>query len=129
MDSNTRESRRGPSRRHLWLALPAAALLGLCFAATVVPYADATAWAPAEPVDLVVIAYLQLPPAQVRTALEHAAARLHPHDRQRILRALQVKDATGIPLSDHHRHGRRRAADRAGGWCRRHRGSPAWPPD
>jgi Spy/CpxP family protein refolding chaperone len=44
MDSNTRESRRGPSRRRLWLALPAAALLGLCFAATVVPYADAMAW-------------------------------------------------------------------------------------
>ena len=54
--------------------------------------ADATAWAPAEPVDLVVIAYLQLPPAQVRTALEHAAGWIRPgglvlvvaHDRSNI---------------------------------------------
>ena len=54
--------------------------------------ADATAWAPAEPVDLVVIAYLQLPPAQVRTALEHAAGWINPggrvlvvaHDRSNI---------------------------------------------
>ncbi len=54
--------------------------------------ADALAWAPAEPVDLVVIAYLQLPPEQVRTALEHAATWLRPgghvfvvaHDRTNI---------------------------------------------
>ena len=54
--------------------------------------ADATAWAPAEPVDLVVIAYLQLPPEQVRVALEHAAGWLNPggrvlvvaHDRSNI---------------------------------------------
>jgi Fe2+ or Zn2+ uptake regulation protein len=54
--------------------------------------ADALAWSPAEPVDLVVIAYLQLPPAQVRTALEHAAGWLRPggrllvvaHDRSNI---------------------------------------------
>jgi Spy/CpxP family protein refolding chaperone len=39
MDSSTRQS-----GRRFWLALPAAALLGLCFAATLVPYADATAW-------------------------------------------------------------------------------------
>jgi Spy/CpxP family protein refolding chaperone len=44
MDQNTRESRAAASRRGLWLALPAAALLGLCFAAIAVPYADATAW-------------------------------------------------------------------------------------
>jgi Fe2+ or Zn2+ uptake regulation protein/SAM-dependent methyltransferase len=43
--------------------------------------ADALAWAPAEPVDLVVIAYLQLPPEQVRTALEHAATWLRPGGR------------------------------------------------
>jgi Fe2+ or Zn2+ uptake regulation protein/predicted O-methyltransferase YrrM len=43
--------------------------------------ADALAWAPAEPVDLVVIAYLQLPPAQVRTALEHARTWLRPGGR------------------------------------------------
>ena len=43
--------------------------------------ADALTWAPAEPVDLVVIAYLQLPPEQVRTALEHAAGWLRPGGR------------------------------------------------
>ncbi len=54
--------------------------------------ADVLAWTPAEPVDLVVIAYLQLPPGQVRTALEHAASWLRPggrvlvvaHDRSNI---------------------------------------------
>ena len=53
---------------------------------------DATAWTPAEPVELVVIAYLQLPPEQVRTVLEHAATWLRPggrvfvvaHDRSNI---------------------------------------------
>jgi len=43
--------------------------------------ADALTWTPAEPVDLVVIAYLQLPPAQVRTVLQHAAAWLRPGGR------------------------------------------------
>ncbi len=43
--------------------------------------ADVVAWSPAELVDLVVIAYLQLPPDQVRTALEHAAAWLRPGGR------------------------------------------------
>ncbi|MEX1295995.1 MAG: transcriptional repressor [Candidatus Limnocylindrales bacterium] len=54
--------------------------------------ADALSWAPAEPVDLVVIAYLQLSPRQVRTALEHASTWLKPggrvlvvaHDRQNV---------------------------------------------
>ena len=31
-----------------------------------------------------------------------SAARIHPHDSQRIQRALEVWDATGIPLSEHH---------------------------
>lgn len=35
--------------------------------------ADALSWAPAAAVDLVVIAYLQLPADEVRTVLEHAA--------------------------------------------------------
>lgn len=43
--------------------------------------ADALEWRPAEPVDLVVIAYLQLLPEQVRTALEHAAGWLRPGGR------------------------------------------------
>ena len=37
-----------------------------------------------------------------------SAERLHPNDRQRILRALEVLDATGIPLSEHHRKSRRK---------------------
>jgi Spy/CpxP family protein refolding chaperone len=44
MDPNARESRPGPLRRRLWLALPAAALLGLFTAAVLVPYSDAMAW-------------------------------------------------------------------------------------
>lgn len=43
--------------------------------------ADALTWAPAEPVDLVVIAYLQLRPDQVRTVLGHAATWLAPGGR------------------------------------------------
>ncbi len=43
--------------------------------------ADALTWEPAEPVDLVVIAYLQLPVEQVRVALEHAASWLRPGGR------------------------------------------------
>ena len=43
--------------------------------------ADALAWSPTDPVDLVVIAYLQLLPEQVRTALEHAASWLRPGGR------------------------------------------------
>ena len=44
MDPISRKSRPSPFRRSLWLTLPAVALLGLVFAATVVPYADAMAW-------------------------------------------------------------------------------------
>ncbi len=36
------------------------------------------------------------------------AERLHPNDRQRVLRALEVLDATGIPLSVHHKESRRK---------------------
>lgn len=43
--------------------------------------ADALEWSPADSVDLVVIAYLQLPPEQVRVALEHAASWLRPGGR------------------------------------------------
>jgi len=43
--------------------------------------ADALRWEPSEPVDLVVIAYLQLPSEQVRIALEHAASWLRPGGR------------------------------------------------
>jgi SAM-dependent methyltransferase len=54
--------------------------------------ADALLWEPGEPVDLVVIAYLQIPSPQQRVALEHAAAWLRPggrlivvaHDRSNI---------------------------------------------
>jgi tRNA dimethylallyltransferase len=35
-----------------------------------------------------------------------AAARLHPADRVRVIRALEVHAATGIPLSEHHRRHR-----------------------
>jgi hypothetical protein len=44
MDPNARESHPGPSRRRVWLALPAAALPGLCLAASVFPHSDAAAW-------------------------------------------------------------------------------------
>jgi len=40
--------------------------------------ADATAWQPAEPVDLVVIAYLQLPADERRRAVRGAASMLRP---------------------------------------------------
>ena len=43
--------------------------------------ADALTWRPQEPVDLVVIAYLQLSPDEIRTALEHAATWLRPGGR------------------------------------------------
>jgi 2-polyprenyl-3-methyl-5-hydroxy-6-metoxy-1,4-benzoquinol methylase len=54
--------------------------------------ADATAWAPDAPVDLVVLSYLQLPSEQQQTVLEHAAAWLSPggtlfviaHDRSNV---------------------------------------------
>ncbi len=39
------------------------------------------------------------------------ADRLHPNDRQRVLRALEVLDATGIPLSEHHLKSRRKPDD------------------
>ena len=40
--------------------------------------ADATAWTPAEPVDLVVVAYFQVPAADRRTAHRHAVESLRP---------------------------------------------------
>ena len=43
--------------------------------------ADALTYRPEEPVDLVVIAYLQLPGPMVRTVLEHAATWLRPGGR------------------------------------------------
>ncbi len=54
--------------------------------------ADALVYQPPEPVDLVVIAYLQIPLADQRTALEHAATWLRPggtllvvaHDRANV---------------------------------------------
>ena len=56
--------------------------------------ADATAWQPDDPVDLVVLSYLQLPADQQRTVLEHAATWLEPggtlfviaHDRSNVER-------------------------------------------
>lgn len=54
--------------------------------------ADATAWHPDGPVDLVVLSYLQLPSDQQRTVLEHAVSWLAPggtlfviaHDRSNV---------------------------------------------
>jgi 2-polyprenyl-3-methyl-5-hydroxy-6-metoxy-1,4-benzoquinol methylase len=54
--------------------------------------ADATTWAPDEPVDLVVLSYLQLPSDQQRVVLERAASWLAPggtlfviaHDRSNV---------------------------------------------
>ena len=54
--------------------------------------ADATTWQASEPVDLVVLSYLQLPIAEQRTALEHAAGWVSPggavfviaHDRTNV---------------------------------------------
>jgi SAM-dependent methyltransferase len=54
--------------------------------------ADATTWVPDEPVDLVVLSYLQLPSEQQRVVLEHAASWLAPggtlfviaHDRSNV---------------------------------------------
>jgi 2-polyprenyl-3-methyl-5-hydroxy-6-metoxy-1,4-benzoquinol methylase len=54
--------------------------------------ADATSWQPDGPVDLVVLSYLQLPSAQQRTVLQHAATWLNPggtlfviaHDRSNV---------------------------------------------
>lgn len=43
--------------------------------------ADATVWQPADPVDLVVLSYLQLPGPQRRIVLEHAATWLAPGGR------------------------------------------------
>lgn len=40
--------------------------------------ADATTWTPAAPVDLVVVAYLQVPAADRRAAVRHAVASLRP---------------------------------------------------
>jgi 2-polyprenyl-3-methyl-5-hydroxy-6-metoxy-1,4-benzoquinol methylase len=63
--------------------------------------ADATTWAPAAPVDLVVLSYLQLPADERRMVLEHAATWLTPggtlfviaHDRS------NVTDGYGGPPS------------------------------
>lgn len=63
--------------------------------------ADATTWEPTEPVDLVVLSYLQLPADQQRTVLEHARTWLAPggtllvvaHDRS------NVTDGYGGPPS------------------------------
>jgi 2-polyprenyl-3-methyl-5-hydroxy-6-metoxy-1,4-benzoquinol methylase len=54
--------------------------------------ADATTWQPDEPVDLVVLSYLQLPSERQRVVLEHAASWLTPggtlfviaHDRSNV---------------------------------------------
>ncbi len=54
--------------------------------------ADATTWQPAEPADLVVLSYLQLPGGAQRTVIEHAASWLRPggivfviaHDRSNV---------------------------------------------
>ena len=58
--------------------------------------ADATAWVAPEPVDLVVIAYLQLPAAELARAVANAAASLLPggtlamigHDRENLTRGM-----------------------------------------
>ena len=54
----------------------------------------------------------ELPPEErwerLRKADPESAGRLHPNDRQRVLRALEVWEATGLPLSEHHRRGRRK---------------------
>ena len=63
--------------------------------------ADATTWAPAAPVDLVVLSYLQLRPEQRMTVLEHSTTWLNPggtlfviaHDRS------NVTDGYGGPPS------------------------------
>jgi tRNA dimethylallyltransferase len=65
-------------------------------------------------------------PAAVRHRLQtvdpRAAASIGPHDRQRILRALEVFEATGQPITahwdDHHRHSRYRALMVAPKRCR-----------
>ena len=44
-----------------------------------------------------------------------AAARIHPHDLRRIIRALEVMETTGQPISDHQRHFQ---SGRAAGDCR-----------
>lgn len=43
--------------------------------------ADATAWEPSQPVDLVLVAYLQLPPDARRTVLDHTRRWLRPGGR------------------------------------------------
>ena len=42
-----------------------------------------------------------------------AAAKIGPHDRQRILRALEVWELTGVPISEHWEHHRQEARFRA----------------
>jgi Fe2+ or Zn2+ uptake regulation protein len=66
--------------------------------------ADALVWAPAEPVDLVVIAYLQLSPEQVRTVLEHAATWLRPGGRVLVVAhdRTNIEHGYGGPLTPEH---------------------------
>jgi tRNA dimethylallyltransferase len=49
--------------------------------------------------------------AMLREEDPEAAERLHPRDRQRIVRALEVKRVTGVTLSEHHKRGRRAPVD------------------
>ena len=49
--------------------------------------------------------------ARLAAADPETARRLHPNDRQRILRALEVQAVTGAPLSAHHERRRERPAD------------------
>lgn len=44
------------------------------------------------------------------------ARRLHPNDRRRVIRALEVYHLTGIPLSEYHARDRARAASRGPVW-------------
>ncbi|MBN2171876.1 MAG: tRNA (adenosine(37)-N6)-dimethylallyltransferase MiaA [Candidatus Krumholzibacteriota bacterium] len=46
--------------------------------------------------------------ARLAAVDSETARRLHPNDRQRILRALEVVQLTGVPLSEHHRRPRER---------------------
>jgi tRNA dimethylallyltransferase len=48
---------------------------------------------------------------RLQTCDPTSAARIHPHDRYRIIRSLEVYEITGKPLSEHHReHGFRQSA-------------------
>lgn len=47
--------------------------------------------------------------ARLATVDPDAARRLHPRDRLRVIRALEVWEVTGVPLSEHHRRHREAA--------------------